>query len=93
MGVFSQIEPVSAVVRVFEDGATPGKDPYIASGTVVYIDRETVEIKGVSLAGDRTLFDWRRPVLAMLREQGIKVVIMHRLRNGKLKKSRIRVNR
>ena len=77
----AELEPLSACLRVFDEDARPGTDPYVASGSVVWIDRHTVEIKGVAVIGRQSLsIEMRAAVFASLRSMGVQAIRFRRRR-------------
>lgn len=77
----ADIEPLSACLRVFPDGARPGIDPYLFAASVVWVDKSTVEIKGLVMRDGQELpITARGPVFESLRSMGVTHFRMRRVR-------------
>lgn len=48
MPYHANIEPISGCLRFYAPGKTVDVDPYEVAATVVWLDRQTVEIKGMT---------------------------------------------
>jgi hypothetical protein len=80
----ADIEPLSACLRVFPRDARPGIDPYPFAATLVWIDRTTVEIKGLVMRdGQRLPIAARSAVFGRLAGMGATHVRMRRVRDGR----------
>lgn len=71
-----------AVLRVFEDSAEPLIDPYLFAGTLVWIDKETVELKGVT-GNCNSFVKSRGSITQLLHKMEVKLLIWHRIKNGR----------
>ena len=77
----ADIEPLSACLRVFPADARPGVDPYLFSASVVWVDKHTVELKGVKMdEGNWLSITARRAVFDALRSMGVTHFRMRRVR-------------
>ncbi len=80
------IEPVSAILRVFSRGAVPGVDEYEFSCTVIYRDDgKTAELKGITSRG-LNILHYRHAVFKSLYLQGVNTVIWDRRKDDKTRK-------
>ena len=77
----AKFEPLSGVVRVFDNGKNYGED-YTWAATCRFIDLKTVEILGIIKAP--TPNEWRVIVKTML-NMGVANIIYTRYKNGKPK--------
>ncbi len=86
------VEPLTAVVRVYADGASRDNyDPYVWAVTLRYLDRKTVEMVGVT---EPPSFEVWRTLKEQLHQFGIDTVVFkRRLRDGTLRTKRIDVRR
>ena len=80
MGAYASLEPLSGVIRVFDNGRVYG-DPYTWSATCRFIDRRTVEIMGAIKGPTKT--EWRA-VLSCFAEMGVVAVTYKRYRDERV---------
>jgi len=76
--VTAHFEPLSGVIRLFEDGKQYG-DKFTWAGTVRFIDAKTVEVLGCLKAPKPS--EWRL-IVKLLGEMGVKEIVFHRWRDG-----------
>jgi hypothetical protein len=74
------MEPISSILRIFEDGAGYG-DPYEFSATIRWITPSRVEILGVLRAPK--LSEWKA-INNCLRSHGVKDILINKAKDGKM---------
>ena len=73
----AHFEPISGVIRLFEDGKGYG-DKYTWAGTVRFIDAKTVEVLGCTSAPKPS--EWRA-IVQCVKDVGVKEIIFYRIRS------------